>query len=128
MEKLFEEFHFKFIYLDALWEKYGINFEKINVILTERKDNRRDDIENHELLEHSAQERNKRINPEIAAQKYYIMRNLEKEMLEKEFSNSIFHAFSHSKFRNVLPKLPTLYLFSIKKRRSDAPWFITEDK
>ena len=72
-------------------------------------------------------DRNQHLNPKIAAQKYFIMRSLEKEMIEKEFSNSIFHAFSNSRLRNVLPNLPTLYLYS-RNGWSDTPWFITKDK
>ncbi len=128
MEKIMYEFNFRSIYLESLRKKYEITFKKIDELFEEKKGNWWNIIENHELIEHSAQERNFRLKPQIAAQKYYIMRNIEKEMLEKEFTDYIFHTFSDSRFRNVLPDLPTLYFFSIKKRRSDAPWFVTEDK
>jgi len=128
MEKIFERFGFKFVYLDSLWEKYGISFEKIDTIFGQKSKNWWNGIENAQSIENDAKNRNYRLSPEIAAQKYYIMRNLEKEMLEKEFGDSIFHTFSDSKSRNVMPNLPTQYFYSIKRGRSDCPWFVTEEK
>lgn len=127
MEKIFKKFGFKFVYLDPLWEKYGISFEKIDAIFGQKSKNWWSKIENYKTIENNAQNRNQRLSPKIAAQKYYIMRDLEKEMLEKEFSDSIFHAFSDSKLKNVLPDLPTLYFYS-RIGWSDTPWFVTEDK
>jgi len=55
------------------------------------------------------------------------MRDLEKKMLEKEFADAIFYTFSDSKWKCVLPNLPTSYFYS-RKGWSDAPWFITGEK
>jgi len=127
MEKIFKKFDFKFIYLDPLWKKYGINFEKIDAIFGQQEKNWWSKIENHKMIENNAKNRNTRLSQKIAAQKYYIMRSVEKEMLEKEFSDSIFHAFSDSKLREVLPNLPTLYFYA-RKGWSDTPWFVTEER
>lgn len=127
MEAIFKKFGFKFLYLDPLWKKYGISFEKIDTIFGQKEKNWWNKIENHKTIENNAQNRNQRLSPKIAAQKYYIMRDLEKEMLEKEFSDSIFHAFSDSKLRNILPNLPTLYFYA-RRGWSDTPWFVTENK
>ena len=127
MEKILEKFKFKFVYLDSLWNKYGISFEKIDAIFGQKEKKWWSRISNHKTIEKNAENRNKKLSPKIAAQKYFIMRDLEKEMFEKEFSDSIFHAFSDSKLRNVLPNLPTLYFYS-RRGWSDTPWFITEDR
>jgi len=127
MEKILTKFGFKFVYLDPLWKKYGISFEKIDAIFEQKEKNWWNKIENHKTIENNAQNRNKKLSPKIAAQKYYIMRDLEKEMFKNEFSDSIFHAFSDSKLRNVLPNLPTLYFYS-RRGWSDTPWFVTEDR
>lgn len=123
METLFKKFDFKYLYLNQLWRKYGINFEKIDAILKQKSARWWNRIENAKLIEKNAQARNKRLKPKIAAQKYYIMRDLEKEMLEKEFADPVFHAFSDSRLRNVLPNLSTLYFYS-RKGWSDTPWFV----
>ncbi len=127
MEKLFNINRFKFLYLDMLWEKYGISFKVIDMIYNQKPKGWWNKVKNAKIIEKNAANRNLRLNKTIAAQKYYIMRDLEKKMLEEEFSDSIFHAFSDSNLRNVLPNLPTLYLFS-RKGWSDAPWFVSEER
>lgn len=127
IEKLFEKFGFKYIYLDELWQRYEISFEKIDKIFENKPKDWWEKIENRELIERNAKNRNIRLSTKIAAQKYYIMRDLEKEMLEKEFADYIFHAFSDSRLRNVLPDMPTLYFYS-RRGWSDTPWFVTKEK
>ncbi|MDO8469464.1 MAG: hypothetical protein Q7S84_00395 [bacterium] len=127
MGRIFNGFGFKYLYLDALWKKYGISFEKIDMLLNQKPTGWWAAIENREVIEKNAQTRNKRLPANIAAQKYYVMRDLEKEMLEKEFGGYIFHAFSDPDLKNVLPEMPTLYLYA-RKSRSSAPWFVTEEK
>lgn len=126
IKELFNKFGFKYVLLDYLWKKYNISFENINLIFNQQSAGWWDLVNNKEKIELNASKRNKRLDLKTAAQKYYIMRNLEKEMLEKEFSNSIFHTFSDSSLRNVLPKMPTIYLYS-RKGWSNAPWFVNEE-
>lgn len=127
IEKLFKKFSFKYIYLEKLWEKYNINFEKIDKIFKDKKRGWWEMVENHQTIEKNAENRNLRLSSEEGAQKYYIMRDLEKEMLEKEFPDSIFHAFADPKLKGVLPNMPTLYFYS-RKGWSDTPWFVTKEK
>jgi hypothetical protein len=127
MEILFKKFGFKFVYLDTLWHKYGISFEKIDAIFEQKPKSWWNKIENAELIERNAKNGNKRLPSLIGAQKYYIMRNLEKHMLEREFPDSIFNTFSDSRLRNVLPNMPTLYFYS-RKGWSDSPWFVNKNK
>jgi len=127
IKKIFNIFNFKYIYLDNLWKKYGISFEKIDTIFKNKPKGWWNKIGNASLIEKNARNRNLRLDSRTAAQKYYIMRDLEKEMLKEEFSQCIFHAFSDSKLRNVLPNLPTLYFYS-RQGWSDTPWFVTKEK
>lgn len=127
MEKILSEYGFKFIYLDSLWDKYDISFKKIDNIFRNKKQGWWEEIEMHKTIEKNAEKRSQKSDKKEAAKKYYIMRDLEKEMFEKEFPNAIFHAFSDSKLREVLPNMPTLYFYA-RKGWSDTPWFVTEDK
>jgi len=126
VEKLFKKYQFKFIYLDSLWKKYKITFKKINELHQNQPKGWWSKIKNHKLIDNNAKKRNLRLNFCEGAQKYFIFRDLEKEMLEKEFPKSIFHAFSDSRLRSVLPNMPTLYFYS-RKGWSDTPWFITKN-
>lgn len=127
MKNIFTKYDFKFLLLNNLWDKYKISFQKIDSIFqTEPKDWWLN-VEEKDLIERNALQRNIKYSPEIAAQKYYIMRNLEKEMLEKEFKGYIFHAFSDSKLKEVLPNMPTLYFYS-RESWSNTPWFVNSEK
>ncbi len=127
IKKLFSKFNFKFILLDGLWKKYDINFDKINRILNQKNPGWWNKIKNRKSIEKNAENRNLFLDSQIAAQKYYVMRDLEKKMLMKEFKNHIFHAFADNKLRNVLPRMPTFYFYS-RKGWSDAPWFVVRNK
>lgn len=52
---------------------------------------------------------------------------MEKEILEKEFSDHMFFAYSDSDMQQLYPNMPTLYLWTEKKRYSEAPWFSEAD-
>lgn len=127
MKSLFKKYGFECLYLDDLWPKYGISSEKIEELFEAKESDWWNKIENAQLMEKNAKNRNIRLTPKLAAQKYYIMRDLEKELLEKEFPSSIFNVFSDSRLKNVLPNMPILYFYS-RKGRSDAPWFVTGEK
>ncbi len=127
IERLFKKFNFKYIYLETLWRKYSINFEKINKIYKNKKTGWWNKIENHLTIEKNAENRNLKLSSKEGAQKYYIMRDLEKNMLENEFPRSIFHAFADPKLKCVLPNMPTLYFYS-RRGWSDTPWFVTNEK
>jgi hypothetical protein len=126
IENIFERFGFKHVYLDDLWKKYSISFEKINEIYNAKSKDWWNEIEHREIIENNAESRNIELPPQVAAQKYFIMRDLEKEMLKKEFSGYIFHAFSDPKLKNVLPDMPALYFYA-REGWSDTPWFVTEE-
>ena len=59
----------------------------------------------------------------FGAQKYYIMRKLEKPHLEKEFKDCVFFSFNDGQTQSLLPKLPSIYLYSENRGISDVPWF-----
>ncbi|MDD2487099.1 MAG: hypothetical protein PHS92_01920 [Candidatus Gracilibacteria bacterium] len=127
MEKLFEQFGFKYIYLDNLWEKYNISFDKIETYF---KENRFDWGEEklHSTLDQLASQINKRLSAQEASKKYMIMRTLEKNMLETEFESYIFHTYNSPLFESFLPDMPRLHIYSYKKGRSNSPWFILDEK
>ncbi len=124
---IFEKYDFKWVDLNELWKKYDISLEKIENLTTKKQEGWWGKVKQASLIEHNAKKRNRRLESKEAAQMYYIMRDLEKEMLEAEFSDAIFHAFSDSRLRSVLPNMPTLYFYA-RKGWSDTPWFVTKEK
>src|SRR3989338_7693536 len=124
VKSLFEKNGFNWIILDDLWRGHGISFEEIDKELKRKPKDWWTKMDNAAILEKRAAERNQRLSPKLAAQKYVVMRELEKPMLETQFKGQIFHAFADSGFKNVLPHMPILFLYSYKKGRSASPWFI----
>lgn len=128
MEGIFGKFGFRFLYLEPLWKEYGITFGKIDSVLGGKPEGWWEKIENHKKIEKNAKERNKTaVPPREAARSYFIMREMEKGMLEKEFTGCVFHTFSDSSIRSVLPDMPTLYFYA-RKGWSDTPWFNTTER
>lgn len=124
VEELFKKYRFKYLDATSLWEKYGVTFEKIEKVFCSKENGWWDGVKNAGLLEMKAKNRNVALSSKVAAKKYYIMRCLEKGILEEEFKDAIFHTFTDSGMRSVLPSMPTLYFYGIKRGRSDAPWFV----
>jgi len=128
MERLFKQFNFKWAYLNQLWEKYYLSLEKIEKVLNGKPANWWQHVPYANVLEELAKGRNHRLPAKIAAQKYVVIRELEKKILEKEFAGHIFHTYLDARFSYLLPMLPTLHLYSYRKGRSESPWFIYEEK
>jgi len=59
----------------------------------------------------------------MGAKKYYVMRKIEKKFMEKDFKDCVFFSFSDGQMQSILPKLPTLYLYTQNRGINDAPWF-----
>lgn len=127
MQNLFKEYGFKYLELEPLWHKYNISFDIIERVVKEKEQGWWKKIPEHELIERNATHRNIRLDPLLAAQHYFIMRDLEKKIFETEFSNSIFHAFSDPDLHVVLPDMPTLYFYG-RESWSNAPWFVDYEK
>ncbi len=124
VRNLFSEFGFKARSLHELWRQYGISHDLIHEVWQTKDSTWWEQIPNRELFEKSASRRNKRVTSQEAAQKYYIFRDMEKEVMKTEFTDSIFHTFSDTRVTNVLPNMPTLFFFSRKRGVSDTPWFV----
>lgn len=127
IKNLFTDYGFHHRHLQPLWDTYGISFEKIESLLQQKTDGWWEQVPNYKDIEHNAKHRNQRMPAIDGAQRYVIMRDLEKEMWEKEYSSAIFHAFSDSTLRGVLPNMPTLYFFA-RQGWSNTPWFVTNER
>ena len=115
IKEILEGSGFETIYLGILWKKWGLNLKKIN--------DKSDKIENkklEEILKNASKKYYKGENKK-GHNKYYNMRKTEKRYLEKEFKNHIFLTYNNPLFREILPNMPTLYIYS-KKGFSRPPW------
>lgn len=109
--------------LSKLWKKWSITHTGISTILEEKPSNWWSGVVIAKQLEEQAAKRYMQGNALRGAQKYFVMRMLEKSYLEDEFSDSIFIAFADPQQQVLFPTLPTLYLYTTKKGNSIVPWF-----
>ena len=122
VKQLFTKYGFSSQLLEPLWEKYDISWEKIEKLLLAQPEGWWEKTPQYEVIERNAKRRQRRLSAKEGAMRYYIMRDLEKKMWEKEFPDAIFHAFSDSRLRCVLPNMPSLYFYA-RRGWSDTPWF-----
>jgi len=102
--------------IGSYWRKYGITSKMIN------REKKKLAVVNPKLqaqLERSA-ERHFNGDKEDGWKTYYAMRKTEKDMLEKEFANCIFLTYNNPDYREILPDLPTLYIYA--NNGSEPPW------
>lgn len=126
ISKELASFGFKYAYLSSLWSKWGLNLKQIDIILKNKKSDWWESISIGRELEHKSESNFTGKDKKLGAQKYFILRQLEKTYLEKEYSESIFCVYGDSMGQQIYPKLPTLYLFTEKKYFSACPWFANE--
>ena len=115
------------IKLSSLWKKYGLSIEKIQKELNKKNKDWWKRINNKELLLENASKFNHNKKPKESVKFYYVMRELEKSMLEEEFADSIFQTYSDSRMANLLPDIPTFYMYA-RKGWCNVPWFTKENE
>jgi hypothetical protein len=64
---------------------------------------------------------------EDGAVRYFRANLLERKVIERAFSRSIFVTFNGSQLRSLFPdRMPIFYMFSLRHGVSDKPWFLPE--
>jgi len=114
---------FKYVRLSSLWAKWGIDIDQIKLILKDKKRGWWESISIYRELEKKSENNFVGIDKKLGAQRYYVLRKLEKFYLEKEYFDSIFFVYGDSINQQIYPTVPTLYLFTEKKYFSSCPWF-----
>lgn len=118
IKDMLESNGFETVYLSFLWKKWNLIIEKITNSIGESR------ITNSKLFDSlvkSSKKHYKLGNPREGALKYYSMRRIEKTFLESEFKDHIFLTYNPPSFREILPEMPTLYIYA-KKGFSRPPW------
>ncbi len=123
IKEYLEKNDFKTMHLNILWKKWGLNQSCIIKLLEKKSERWWRDVPIAEKLENQAVKRFLFKNKKEGAQKYYIMRMLEKSHMEKSFKDSVFFVFSDGAMQTIYPKIATLYLNTRKRGFGEAPWF-----
>ncbi len=101
-------------------------FDRVQEIKNARKDlsnNWWEEVSIRRYIESTANKHYNWSDPIFGAQQYYLLRVLEKPLLQTHFAGHIFVTYSGNNVQQVLPYMPTLYIFTEKKWYSELPWF-----
>lgn len=123
IEALLKMHGFLIIRLSTLWKKWGINHELVQELLNRKQSGWWNEVTIAKQLEIQAAKRSTDIDVVKGAQRYFVMRMLERPYLENIFSGSIHIAFADPQQQLLFPLLPTVYIFTTKKGTSRVSWF-----
>ena len=111
------------VLLSDLWKKWKISPSLIQKEIKSKNIGWWNDVSLAGQLEEQAHERYKLKGNLEGAQKYYVMRMMEKSGLKKDFKNHVFIAFSDGQMQTLYPDMPTVYINTNKRGLNDLPWF-----
>lgn len=112
---------FETVLVSSFWKKYGITAEMINggkekvMVKSQKLMARLKESASHHFGG----------DAEEGWKTYYSMRLAEKGMIEREFADCIFLTYNSPDYREILPELPTLYIYA-DNRGSEPPWLPNE--
>ncbi|MBP9821569.1 MAG: ABC transporter substrate-binding protein [Candidatus Pacebacteria bacterium] len=117
---------FKTVLLSEIWKKHGLTAEKIVVELRKQSKGWWERISIAKKLEERSDDNFNGSDKLLGAQRYYVLRAMEKDILRKEYPDSIFFVYGDSLAQQIYPDMPTLYFFTEKVYYSTCPWFNLE--
>jgi hypothetical protein len=71
-----------------------------------------------------AEKHSERDAPEAAARTYYDACQLDSVAVANAFKEAVFLTYNGPDARFTLPRLPTMYVYSYKRKRTEKPWFM----
>jgi len=77
----------------------------------------------HQLLVRSARKHARGVDPELAARRYWAACTIDAEVIGRAFPGHILFTYNGREYAGLLPPLPTMYLYSLRKKTSVKPWF-----
>jgi len=117
--------------LEEILEEYNFRLDIMSnhvphdpVLVLEKMEEFSPDPKLKKNLENSSKKRHRNGDYKIGAHKYYVQNLIENKFMEKEFSDYIFLTYNSPALNNLLPKLPKFYMHSLRKGKSEKPWFI----
>ena len=122
ISKLAKGRNLEIVYLSEIWKKHKLTTKKIkdkSLRITEKE---WADVLTRQRVEITARKKGY-ADAVGAARAYYVMRTEEAPAIEKEFSDSVFATYSDDSMQDILPNMPTLYLWVNKKGYGALPWF-----
>lgn len=118
--RLAEARNFTTVYLSAFWRKWGLD-EPFGTMTDFQWD--------QNPLAHILEERSRKHyrGPHSArqeAQRYYLMCRRERVLVPSEYPEAVWWTYSSPDFAEILPAMPRVYFWSLRKGMSAPAWFL----
>jgi len=120
--RLVEGFGWRAMRLSELWEAGGYGIEAACHRVPELE-GRWQALRVRPLLVRSARKHARGIEPEQAARRYHAACVIEAEVVPAAFPGHILFTYNGREYDEILPPLPKLYLYSLRRKTSVKPWF-----
>ena len=117
--------HIEIVWLSQLWQRWGLTSEDIKARAKDVHVNpSRSGLTPDDRLVAQAKKHYHGDDPEFGAAVYLTMRSSEAPYLADCYLDHIFVSYSDRSVEPFLPKLPIIYTWSLRKKVSEAPWFM----
>ena len=125
IRKLAQKYGFKTIFLSKIYGCNKLTIEYVKHELNEKSPTWWRNIKLKKELVKSADKHHGGKNKEEGAKLYALASSYDSRFVEKIFSDSIFFTYNSPKWQEILPNLPTIYLYGVGKNKSIKPWHIS---
>jgi len=116
---------FETVCLSELWKASGLDLEAFLAGAIKPPENPDAPFASvQEQLVGRAEKHSERDAPEAAARKYYDACQLDSVAVVNAFQDAVFLTYNGPDARFTLPRLPTMYVYSYKRKRTEKPWFM----
>jgi acyl-CoA synthetase (AMP-forming)/AMP-acid ligase II len=116
---------FETVCLSELWKRSGLDLDAFLAGAIKPAENPDAPFASvRDQLVERAEKHSERDSPEAAARKYYDACQLDSVAVVNAFQEAVFLTYNGPDARFTLPRLPTMYVYSYKRKRTEKPWFM----
>ena len=124
IKKLSKKHGFKTILLSKIWKENHYTLEDVKNELEEKPKIWWQHFSLKKELLASAKKHHYGKNKELGAKLYALISKYDADFVAEKFRDSIFFTYNSSDWQNILPDIPTFYLWSIEKGKHIKPWHL----
>ncbi len=116
---------FGIVWLSELWTQSGFDRQAFLAGTLAPPENSRGSFDEFQAeLVQRAEKHSEVHSAEDAARMYYQACQFDAVAVEKAFKDAVFLTYNGPEARFTLPRLPTMYVYSYKRKRTEKPWFM----
>jgi hypothetical protein len=116
---------FETVWLSELWNQSGFDRQAFLAGTLAPPENSQGSFDEFQAgLVERAEKHSEVHSAEDAARMYYHACQFDAVAVENAFKDAVFLTYNGPEARFTLPRLPTMYVYSYKRKRTEKPWFM----